>query len=205
MFEMKRKLLLPGVACAVASSLLLCVALADHDKTHKDSAISQPHKMMKLSQAQGAQVLDRQNNNVGTIRDLVAEPDSGRIHFAILSLTGAEAVGKLTAVPWSSLHQQSPNTFVLQADKETLRTARSFTQDHWPDFSQRDVADSYYTHYGLTYDRRADAGGRVTLPSGMERSSAEVYYEEERETFFPRPQPDGHSTFPHLNRGEKDW
>jgi PRC-barrel domain len=201
-FNMKRKLLLPGMACAVAGSLLVCVALADHDKAQKDSAISQPCTMMKLSQAQGATIVDRQNNQVGTIRDFLADPDSGRIQFAIVSL--ADAANKLTAVPWRLFRQQSPNSLALQADRETLRTARTFTADQWPDFTQRDVVNAYYTHYGLTYDR-SDVGGRVALPSGVERSSVEVYYEVESENFFPRPQPDGHSTFPYLHRSEKDW
>src|SRR5262245_10145438 len=109
---MKRKLLLPGIACAVAGSLLAgVVALADHDKTHKESAISQPHTMMKLSQAQGARVQDQQGNTVGTIHDMVADPNSGRIHFAILSFSDPALSGKFTAIPWSLLRQESPNTF----------------------------------------------------------------------------------------------
>jgi sporulation protein YlmC with PRC-barrel domain len=202
---MKRKLLLPGVACAVASSLLVgVVALADHDKAHKESGISQPQTTMKLSQAQGARVQDQQGNHVGTIQDMVADPSSGRIQFAILSLSDPGSSASYTAIPWSLLRQQSPNTFVLQADRETLRTARTFTQDRWPDFSQRDVANDFYAHYGVSYDR-ADVGGRVMLPSGVERSSVQVYYEDEPENCFPRPQPDGHSTFPYLHRVEKDW
>ena len=202
---MKRKLLLPGFAYAFAGSLLVCMALADHDKAQKDSAISQPCPMMKLSEAQGAKVLDRQNQTVGTIHDLAAEPDSGRIQFAILSLTGSEPADRFTAVPWRLLRQENPNTFILQTDRETLRTARTFTREQWPDFSQQDIANSFYTHYGLTSDRRSDVGGRVALPSGVERSSVEVYYEVEPENYFPRPQPDGHSTFPYLHRAEKDW
>jgi len=199
---MKRKLLMPGIAGCIASSLLVYGVLADHEKGKNSDTrtdISQC-PMMKLSQAQGARVQDRQGNQVGTIQEVVADPESGRIHFAILSL--ADAAGKSTAVPWRLLRPETPNAFVLQADREQLRTASTFTQDQWPDLSQWDVANRFYTHYGLSYDRPG-VGGRVSLPEGVEYGT-EVYYDESATCVFPRPQPDGHSTFPYLGRTDKD-
>jgi len=64
-------------------------------------------------------VKNLQNENLGKINDLVFDPESGRISYAVVSIGGVLGVGdKLIAVPVTSLRPQpGQKHLVLNMDK----------------------------------------------------------------------------------------
>jgi len=107
-------------------------------------------KPERLSQVLGATVTGQQGENLGQITDFVIHPASGRIQFAVISLSDPAQAGKLTAVPWQLVRPgTSPNTFMLNADKQKLSTAPTFDATSWPDFSQPTWMQQLYSHYGV--------------------------------------------------------
>jgi sporulation protein YlmC with PRC-barrel domain len=100
-----------------------------------------------------ALVNDRVRNaageDLGKIEDIVIDPDTGTIRYAILSFGGIAGMGdKLFAVPWSSLSGSPSRDYVLlNIDKSRLERAPGFDRDHWPDFAdptwQRNIDDYY--------------------------------------------------------------
>src|SRR5262245_20685266 len=98
----------------------------------------------------GARVINRRNENLGKIEDLVIEPEDGRVTFAILSFGGFLGMGeKLFAVPLQAMKTSTEDrTFVLDADKERLKNAPSFDKDRWPDLHDRAFGSTVYSYYG---------------------------------------------------------
>jgi sporulation protein YlmC with PRC-barrel domain len=88
----------------------------------------------KASTFIGSSVENPQGENLGKIDDLVIDPATGRINYAVLSHGGVLGVGgKLFAVSWNALRMQPDGkTFVLDVSKETLDNAAGFDRNNWP-------------------------------------------------------------------------
>src|SRR5438445_13888150 len=96
---------------------------------------------------------DRVRNNagedVGKIEDIVLDPNSGTIRYAILSFSSMPGMGdRLFAIPWTLLNVSPSREYtVLNIDKSRLAGAPGFTRDHWPDVAdpawQRQIHEYY--------------------------------------------------------------
>lgn len=119
----------------------------------KDSSSSttEKHGVVSASTIIGEDVINRQNENVGKIHELMFDAKSGRVAYAVLTFGGFLGMGnKLFALPWSSLEfSDSGDTLVLDVDKEKLKAAPGFDEDDkWPDFTDRTWGSSIHTYYG---------------------------------------------------------
>lgn len=126
--------------------------------------------VIKASGLTGVRVYNSANENLGKIEDLVANPSSGKIRYAVLSFGGFLGMGdKLFAVPWHDLTLVSKGTtsegtakedyYVLNVDKEALKNAPGFDKTNWPDFANAswsaDIDNFYKGHRAPPADGRA--------------------------------------------------
>lgn len=108
----------------------------------KESAQAANKSMQQVSRASkitGAKVNNTTGDSLGDINDLVIDPESGEVVYAVVSFGGVFGVGdKLFAIPWRALHWSSDKEFyVLDLDKETLKNAPGFDKKHWPENSEK--------------------------------------------------------------------
>lgn len=89
----------------------------------------------KASSFIGMPVRNTQNESMGKIHDLVFDPESGRISYAVISVGGMLGVGdKLIAIPVTSLKPQpGQKHLVLNMDKDQVQSAPGLAQNIWPD------------------------------------------------------------------------
>lgn len=115
---------------------------------------------VRASTLVGAQVNDSSGNHAGQIQDVILNPVSGRIDFALLTLgsTGSSSSSdeKLVPVPWSLLRisassQYSASSeqpmFTLNAEQSKLRDAPAV---NWSDLSQSQWRQRIYAYYGVS-------------------------------------------------------
>jgi hypothetical protein len=59
---------------------------------------------------------------------------SGRLAYVVVSYGGLLGMGdKLFAIPWSAVRWSADKDyFMLNMDKEALKNAPGFDEDHWP-------------------------------------------------------------------------
>src|ERR1035438_10546150 len=100
----------------------------------------------------GSDVVNAQNENLGTIEDVVLDAGAGRIAYAVLSFGGFLGMGeKYFAIPWNALHFNSEeNRAVLNIDKKLLENAPGFDKDNWPNMADSTWGTNIYKHYGYT-------------------------------------------------------
>jgi sporulation protein YlmC with PRC-barrel domain len=101
----------------------------------------------------GNDVYNSAEEDLGDIKELMIEMSTGRIAYAVLSFGGFLGMGdKLFAVPWEALRLDTENhRFVLDVDKETLKSAPGFDKDHWPSMADPTWAAGVHRFYGTTY------------------------------------------------------
>lgn len=102
-------------------------------------------------------------DNLGKIEDIVVDPLTGVIQYAVLSFGGFLGVGdKLFAIPWAALSISPSQDYVLlDVDKETLERAPGFDRRHWPDMSDAAWQSDIHRYYGIT---RVDSPPRADFP-----------------------------------------
>ena len=113
----------------------------------------------------GANVENPQGQNLGDVKDVVIDRTSGRITYAVVSFGGFLGVGeKLFAVPWGAFSQPKADkeTFVLDIDKERLKSAPGFDAHNWPQMASREWVTSLYSYYNVPPYWTAPGGASMT-------------------------------------------
>jgi hypothetical protein len=116
---MKTKL----TALLLAFAVTFCVTNAFAKDKNADTYPS----LLKLGDVKGASVINLQNENIGSIDELLIVPETGQIRFAIVSVGGFLGLGSTrVAVPWGAFvitKEKNKAKFVLDATKERLQKA----------------------------------------------------------------------------------
>ena len=87
--------------------------------------------------------------DVGKIEDIVLDPNTGTIRYAVLSFSGVPGMGdRLYAIPWTLLNVSPSRDYaVLNIDKTRLERAPGFNRNQWPEVAdpawQRQIHDYY--------------------------------------------------------------
>lgn len=108
-----------------------------------------PH-LMGADTLIGNDVVNKQSDELGDIKEIMLDMRSGRISYAVLSFGGFMGLGeKLFAVPWDALTLDTANKcFVLDASKERLENAPGFDQDAWPNMADTNWQKTIHDYYG---------------------------------------------------------
>jgi sporulation protein YlmC with PRC-barrel domain len=91
----------------------------------------------KASKLIGMAVKNKQDEDLGKIKDLVIDFQSGKIGYAVLSSGGTFGVGgKMVAVPIQALTlQPGAKALLLDLPKQQLTQAQGFNDQSWPDLN----------------------------------------------------------------------
>ena len=122
-------------------------------------------RLMGADTLMGEDVYNRQEEDLGDIKEIMIDMQSGRIAYAVLSFGGLLGMGdKLFAVPWQALELDTVNKrFILDVSKDRLENAPGFDKDRWPDMASSEFTSQVHTFYGT----HPDAGYRTSTGSVM--------------------------------------
>ena len=99
----------------------------------------------------GEAVVNRENEALGKVHELVIDAKEGRLAYAVLSFGGFMGMGnRLFAMPWKAFEFASTeNKLILNVDREKLKAAPGFDKDaKWPDFADRTWGGTVFSYYG---------------------------------------------------------
>lgn len=108
--------------------------------------------VVSASRIIGEAVVNRQNEKLGSIHELVIDAREGHLVYAVLSFGGFMGMGnKLFAMPWKAFEfSNTENKLILNVDKEKLENAPGFDKDaKWPDFADRTWGEGIHRYYGV--------------------------------------------------------
>ena len=102
----------------------------------------------------GNDVFNKDNEDLGDIKEIMLDMRSGRISYAVLSFGGFLGMGeKLFAVPWDALRLDTRNKrFVLDVNKQRLESAPGFNPEQWPDMADKTWEKGIHAYYGTHPD-----------------------------------------------------
>jgi sporulation protein YlmC with PRC-barrel domain len=102
---------------------------------------------------------------VGSITDLVIDPQAGRVAYAVVTLGGGFlGVGDSQApVPWALIKPGPDGAYSLPLSKERLSGAPRFSGTQRPDMGDRQWALAIHTYYGVPPYWLQDASAMAAL------------------------------------------
>lgn len=108
-------------------------AIAQAAPKEADKAMQQ---MSRASKIIGVAVVSPKDETLGSISDLIIDPESDQVAYAIVSYGEIMGMGgKLFGMPWKSMQwNQEKKSFVINVDQATLTNSPgfSFDADKWP-------------------------------------------------------------------------
>ena len=104
---------------------------------------------VKASSIIGTNVVNPKGDSLGDIKEIVIDPHSGRVAYAVVSFGGFLSMGeKLFAIPFSAfVYTVAKNEYVLDVSKERLTAAPGFDPDHWPSMAEEKWNRDVYKYY----------------------------------------------------------
>ena len=107
----------------------------DTYEINKNSGDGLGPQIMGVNTLIGNDVYNKIEEDLGDIKEIMLDMESGKVVYAVLSFGGILGVGeKLFAVPWGALTLDTTNErFILNVEKDKLENAPGFDKDNWPD------------------------------------------------------------------------
>ena len=100
----------------------------------------------------GMGVRNEQDENLGTLSNIVVNPETGHIRYAVINTNGRKVT-----VPWDALREashagtgQTPH-FVLNTTKEKLANAPAFNPNDMSNLSNRTAEEPIFTYYDIVW------------------------------------------------------
>lgn len=131
-----------GTAGAQSQGTSSATRSTDQSTMMQQSDSTKAQHLNRASKIIGANVQDPQGKKIGDIKDIVLDRNTGQVSYAVVSFGGVLGMGKkYVSIPWKAFQQGTArDTFVLNADSDTLAKAPSFESTRWPD-----MASSHWT------------------------------------------------------------
>ena len=111
-------------------------------------------KLVRMSQAKNADLFNQNGNQIGDIKDLMLDTQSGKVAYAVVSFSDdyINKGDRLTMIPWALVRQSKSAKpgYVLNADKAQLENATYFEPNAWPNVNDVAWNKGVYDHYGVT-------------------------------------------------------
>lgn len=108
---------------------------------------NEPIQRLTASSIIGDKVENFEGEDLGEIKNLMVNLQTGCIEYAVLEFGGFLGMGsKLFAIPYKALALDSERkVFLLNKDVEVFKNAPGFDKDHWPDTNSHfNQVDSYW-------------------------------------------------------------
>ncbi len=105
----------------------------------------QKYGVVSATTIKGESVVNREDEKLGKIDDLMIDANTGHLAYAVLSFSGNHY-----AVPWSAFEfANTEKKLILDVGKEKLKAAPGFDKNEpWPDFSDRIWGGEIHKYYG---------------------------------------------------------
>jgi sporulation protein YlmC with PRC-barrel domain len=111
--------------------------------------------LLAASEIKGAKVTNFQNQDIGDIDELLIEPATGQVRFAVLSVGGFLGLGSTkVAVPWLAFQfgiDSSKTKYLLDATRERLEKAPRVEGKNYERLYPADVAEPIFGYWDVEW------------------------------------------------------
>ena len=143
--------LLYGAAIAILGMAVASMS----GQTQSTTASSSSSGYVQTSKLVGTKVKSSQGEEIGVIKDVVLDRNTGCLAYTVLSTGGGgtrvSGGGKIVAVPWAVYSPTSDlSVLTVTVDRERIYNARVFDYSRIDEYSRPDYINNVYGYYGVS-------------------------------------------------------
>src|ERR687892_813999 len=104
----------------------------------------------------GKKVKSAQGDEIGTVKDIVLDRNTGCLAYTVVSTSGGGGTrvsggGKMVAVPWAVYSPSSDvNVFTVTVDRDRIYNAPAFDYARIQEYSRPEYITNVYSYYGVS-------------------------------------------------------
>ena len=124
----------------------------DRNDTRSTTSTTNYRRTLSAGTLIGDSVKNREGENLGNLKEIMLDVQSGRIAYGVLESGSVLGLGgKLFAIPFEAFTVDEQNhKLILNVDKETIKNAEGFDKNNWPDTADPQWAQKTHDYYGYT-------------------------------------------------------
>jgi sporulation protein YlmC with PRC-barrel domain len=121
----------------------------------------------RVSKIIGTDVVNSKGEKIGDVEDIVLDA-KGNVAYAVVSTGGFLGMGdKMHAVPWAAIRTSTgTDNFMLDVDKERLRSAPGFDQSNWPNVNDAKWSSENRRYFPASGTTRSSTTPAATSSGG---------------------------------------
>jgi sporulation protein YlmC with PRC-barrel domain len=137
-----------------ATTVFLGLAVASMSAQTQNTASSST-SYIETSKFIGKKVRSAQGDEIGTVKDIVLDRNTGCLAYTVVSTTGGGGArvsggGKMVAVPWAVYSPSSDlNVFTVTVDRDRIYNAPVFDYARIEEYSRPEYITNVYSYYGV--------------------------------------------------------
>lgn len=132
---------------------------------------SAPGGQFRASRLLGINVTSKGGESLGTVQDLVIDPVSGKIRFALVGKGFMAGAGEtVLPIPWQAVQVQAERKFVLNIDEQKMKSAPAWRAS---ELEEPEYIVRIYRFYELAPENEAVGGTGAQNQSGQATGSSE--------------------------------
>jgi sporulation protein YlmC with PRC-barrel domain len=120
--------------------------------------------LLAASEIKGTKVTNFQNQEIGDVDEVLIEPDTGQVRFAVLSVGGFLGLGSTkVAVPWQAfqiVNERGMMKYLLDATKERLEKAPRVEGKNYERLYPAETAEPIFVYWDVEWIAQPDAAMR---------------------------------------------
>jgi hypothetical protein len=165
---MKPPLFATALVCAFSLGLGNAALAAPTPTPAATPAVAPYNGLLLGSKIIGSHIKNLQNQDIGTIDDVIVNPDTGRVRFAVLGVGGFVGIDQTKViVPWGAvgLEKNQPGdapSYVIDATKDRLEKAPKFDSTKLSDLYAASNAQPIFDYYDIIFFDDVPAAGQTT-------------------------------------------
>jgi hypothetical protein len=132
---------------------------------NKAQQMTESETLLAASEIDGATVINFQNQEIGDIDELLVEPETGQVRFAIVSVGGFLGLGSTkVAVPWRAFQiatARGTTKYMLDATKERLEKAPRLEGKNYERLYPLDSAEPVFGYWDVEWIESPHAAGAM--------------------------------------------
>src|SRR5262249_22640288 len=138
-----------------AMTVFLGLAVASISAQTQSTASSST-SYIETSKFIGKKVKSAQGDEIGTVKDIVLDRNTGCLAYTVVSTSGGGGArtsggGKMVAVPWAVYSPSSDlNVLTVTVDRERIYNAPVFDYVRIEEYSRPDYITNVYSYYGVS-------------------------------------------------------
>jgi len=160
-----------------AATAFLGLAMASMSAQTQNTASSST-SYIETSKFVGKKVKSAQGDEIGTVKDIVLDRNTGCLAYTVVSTSGGGGTrvgggGKMVAVPWAVYSPSSDlNVLTVTVDRDRIYNAPVFDYARIDEYSRPEYTTNVYSYYGVSSGAAVGAGVSGSTTTGVNTTTA---------------------------------